>query len=189
MALRVRTQAKVISAQPRSTVSRHPGLLESRHFVHHAQLSRSERMSRVIFPAIMALIAAGLVASGSALGAQPVNTKSARAQSVSAKSARARSARVPSTTGLTGHDQLHQQARVAGKICMTEHEHGGEGALASRRGAEAAAIRHWESFTAWEYGKPWGRYSLAAGKNMECTNGGAVWLCNTRARPCRSARR
>jgi hypothetical protein len=153
---------------------------------------------------IAAPIAASLVASGSASGAQPVSaqpvsakavsTKSAGAQtadakSASAKPARTRSARVPSTAGLTGHDQLHQQGRLAGKICMTEHEHGGEGALASRRGAEAAAIRHWESFTAWEYGKPWGRYSLAVGKNMDCTNGGAVWVCNIRARPCRSAGR
>jgi hypothetical protein len=122
----------------------------------------------------MALIAAGLVVSGNA---------------VCAKSPRAQSPRAHSTTGLTGLDKLHQQARVAGKICMTEHEHGGEGALASRRGAEAAAIRHWESFTAWEYGKPWGRYRLAVGKNMECANGGAVWVCNTRARPCRPAGR
>lgn len=91
--------------------------------------------------------------------------------------------------GLTGHDKLHQQMRVGSKICMTEHEHGGEGTLASKKGAEAAAIRHWESFTAWEYGKPWGRYALAAGQKMECKAAGTGWVCSTRARPCRTAGR
>lgn len=119
-------------------------------------------MSRMFFPALVVLIAADLVSGSGAVRAQ-------------------------SATGLTGNDQLHEQARLGGKICMTAHEHGGEGSLPSRKGAEAAAIRHWEGFTTWEYGKPWGKYSLAVGKNMECANNGSVWVCNTRARPCRPA--
>ena len=94
-------------------------------------------------------------------------------------------AHAQSPAGLTGLDKMHQQTNVGGKVCMTDHEHGGEGALSSRKGAEAAAIRHWEGFTAWEYGKPWGRYSVAAGRKMECKNGGSGWVCSTRARPCR----
>jgi hypothetical protein len=46
-----------------------------------------------------------------------------------------------------GRDKFHTQARVGNKVCMTEHEHYGEGELPSRRGAEAAAKRAWSSFT------------------------------------------
>ncbi len=87
--------------------------------------------------------------------------------------------------GLTGLDKLHPQARVGGKTCMTDHEHGGEGTLPSKKGASEAAVRHWESFTAWEYGKPWGSYRLAAAKKMDCQQGGSGWVCKTTARPCR----
>lgn len=86
---------------------------------------------------------------------------------------------------VTGLDKLHAQARVGGKTCMTDHEHGGEGTLPSKKGATEAAIRHWEGFTAWEYGKPWGSYRLAAAKKMDCQQGGSGWVCKTTARPCR----
>jgi len=85
----------------------------------------------------------------------------------------------------TGLDKLHDQARVAGKTCMTDHEHGGEGTLPSKKGASEAAIRHWEGFTTWEYGKVWGSYRLAVGRKMDCQTGGSGWLCKTTARPCR----
>jgi hypothetical protein len=85
----------------------------------------------------------------------------------------------------TGLDKLHAQARVGGKTCMTDHEHGGEGTLPSKKGASEAAIRHWESFTTWEYGKPWGSYRQAVAKKMDCQSGGSGWLCKTTARPCR----
>lgn len=87
---------------------------------------------------------------------------------------------------VTGLDKLHAQAREGGRTCMTEHEHGGEGSLPSKKGASEAAARHWESFTVWEYGKAWGSYRLAAGKKMECAAGGAGWVCKTAARPCRN---
>lgn len=85
-------------------------------------------------------------------------------------------------TGLAG---IHSQARVGGKTCMTEHEHYGEGTMSSRKGAEQAAMRSWASFTAWEYGAPWGRYNMAVGKSMGCTQSGGQWVCKTTARPCR----
>lgn len=88
-------------------------------------------------------------------------------------------------SAMTGLDLLHAQARVGGKTCMTDHEHGGEGTLASKKGASEAAIRHWESFTAWEYGKAWGSYRLADAKTMDCQAGGSGWFCKTTARPCR----
>lgn len=90
-----------------------------------------------------------------------------------------------STASVTGIDKIHAQARVGGKVCMVDHEHFGEGNLPSKRGAQAAAVRAWESFTAWEYGTVWGRYSLAAAKKMSCSGSGAAWTCQTTARPCR----
>ena len=68
----------------------------------------------------------------------------------------------------TGLDKLHDQARVGGRTCMTDHEHGGEGSLPSKKGASEAAIRHWEGFTIWEYGKTRGSYRLAVGRKMDC---------------------
>jgi hypothetical protein len=89
----------------------------------------------------------------------------------------------------TGIDSIHAQARVGSRICMTEHEHYGESApWVSRKGAEAAAIRHWATFTAWEYGRVWGAYASAVGKTMTCEQMGGMWVCKTTARPCRSER-
>ena len=88
----------------------------------------------------------------------------------------------------TGLDRLHAQARVGGKVCMTEHEHYGEGTMASRRGAELAAMRAWSRFTAFEYGSQWGSYRAAAGKKLDCSQAGRSWVCKTWARPCRPAR-
>lgn len=89
---------------------------------------------------------------------------------------------------ITGIDKIHAQARVGGKVCMIRHEHGGDGTMPSEGGAEAAAIRAWEVFTADEYGTAWGEYELAAAKKMRCTPSGDAWTCQTTARPCRAAR-
>lgn len=93
---------------------------------------------------------------------------------------------LPAGAQTTGLDRLHTQARVGGKTCMTEHEHYGEGTMRTKRGAELAAMRAWSSFTAFEYGAPWGSYAAAAGKKMDCSkNSNETWLCKTTARPCR----
>ncbi len=93
----------------------------------------------------------------------------------------------PASAELTGLDRIHAQARVGSKVCMTEHEHYGEGNMPTRRAAERLAIRSWSGFTAFEYGRPWGSYRLAAGKRMECSQSSGRWLCKTWARPCRPA--
>jgi len=95
---------------------------------------------------------------------------------------------MPAGAQSTGLDRLHAQARVGGKVCMTEHEHYGEGTMASRRGAELAAMRAWSRFTAFEYGSQWGSYRAAAGKKLDCSQAGRSWVCKTWARPCRPAR-
>ena len=87
--------------------------------------------------------------------------------------------------GLSG---MHAKVRVGGKLCFADHSHAGNSAgHNSRKSAEAAAIRNWQDFTAWEYGLAWGSYSMAAGKSMQCSGGGS-WGCTIDARPCRGGR-
>ncbi len=78
------------------------------------------------------------------------------------------------------------KVKVGGKTCFKSHQHYGESPpWPSKRGAKAAAIRKWESFTTWEYGKAWGRYSNATGKSLSCAQAKGRWTCKTSARPCR----
>jgi hypothetical protein len=84
--------------------------------------------------------------------------------------------------GLAG---LHAWVRVGGKTCMADHYHDGSGTGRTRAAAQAAAIRAWIDFTAWEYGSRWGSYAAAVSKSMNCSGGGGNWTCSTSARPCR----
>jgi hypothetical protein len=84
--------------------------------------------------------------------------------------------------GLAG---LHAWVRVGGKTCMADHYHDGSGTGRTRAAAQAAAIRAWTDFTAWEYGNRWGSYAAAVSKSMNCSGGGGNWACSTSARPCR----
>jgi hypothetical protein len=89
----------------------------------------------------------------------------------------------------TGFAEMHAQARVGNKVCMTEHSHqGGSDGKATRKVAEVEAIRNWSSFTDFEYGSDWASFSLAVGKTMSCENNGG-WSCSVDARPCRLAGR
>ena len=98
------------------------------------------------------------------------------------------STQVQAKSTMTGTDQIHAQSRQGSRVCMSSHEHFGEGSLPSRKGAEGAAIRAWQVFTSWEYGSAWGQYAMAAGKSMTCSQSGGSWTCKTSARPCRSVR-
>lgn len=89
---------------------------------------------------------------------------------------------------ITGIDKIHAQARFGNRVCMTSHRHYGEGTMPSRNGAEAAAIRAWQVFTADEYGNAWGSHALATNKSMKCSQSGGFWTCGTIAYPCRPAR-
>ena len=78
------------------------------------------------------------------------------------------------------------KTRVGGKLCFRSHEHYGESPpWPSKGGAKAAAIRKWENFTSWEYGKRWGRYASATGRRLSCSKAKGSWVCKTSARPCR----
>ena len=86
----------------------------------------------------------------------------------------------------TGIAEIHAWVKVGRKTCMADHFHDGSGTGPTRATAERAAIRSWAEFTAWEYGDPWGRYSIAASKKTTCAQESATWRCAVEARPCRS---
>ena len=80
---------------------------------------------------------------------------------------------------------MHSWRRYGGRTCFSDHSHDSSGSGASRRLAEAAAIRGWTDFTSLEYGNAWARFSLAIGKTMRCDGGGSNWSCSLEAYPCR----
>jgi hypothetical protein len=85
----------------------------------------------------------------------------------------------------TGIAEIHSWVRVGHKTCMLDHFHDGSGTGPTRAQAERAAIRSWAEFTAWEYGTPWGRYSIAASRKATCSQEAGSWRCGVEARPCR----
>ena len=85
-----------------------------------------------------------------------------------------------------GLDDLHSKVRVGGRICMADHYHDGSGTGPTLARAQAAAIRSWIDFTAWEYGSRWGSYSASVGKRMSCSGGAGSYSCSVSSRPCRS---
>ena len=93
---------------------------------------------------------------------------------------------MPAGTALAqGMDDLHSKVRVGGRVCMADHFHDGSGTGSTRARAQAAAIRAWIDFTAWEYGGRWGSYGAAISKSMSCSGGPGNYSCSTSARPCR----
>ena len=84
----------------------------------------------------------------------------------------------------TGIAVIHPWVKVGRKICFEDHYHYGSGSGPTQKQAQADAINSWEWPTGLEYGSSWGDYRLAVGKSMKCTRSGAVWSCDTQARPC-----
>jgi hypothetical protein len=85
-----------------------------------------------------------------------------------------------------GLDELHSKVRVGGRICMADHFHDGSGTGRTVAQAQAAAIRAWIDFTAWEYGRRWGSYGASVSKRMSCSGGAGSYSCSVSSRPCRS---
>lgn len=85
----------------------------------------------------------------------------------------------------TGFASMHNQARVGGKMCMTDHYHYGSGDGATKAAAQRAAIGSWQSFTDFEYGSDWARFSKAVGKRVSCSQSGSGYSCQVEGRPCR----
>lgn len=85
----------------------------------------------------------------------------------------------------TGLASIHNLARVGKKLCMTDHYHYGSGNGRTKALAERAAIASWQSFTDFEYGSVWARFSNAAAKRVSCSQSGGDYSCQVEARPCR----
>lgn len=79
-----------------------------------------------------------------------------------------------------------------GKVCRFEgknpHYHiSASRYMALREAALAKAIRKWDRFAAWEYGKAWGNFHNAERKSIDCATGvtGRKWKCAVKGQPCR----
>lgn len=90
----------------------------------------------------------------------------------------------------TGLASMHSWVQVGrNKTCMASHTHDGSGNGKTKKDAEKAAIRSWESFTIWEYGPQWGRYSESVSKTVNCDRTtGSEFSCHVNSRPCKSTR-
>ncbi len=80
---------------------------------------------------------------------------------------------------------MHDQVRVGGKMCMTDHYHYGNGDGPTKAAAQKDAIGSWQSFTDFEYGSDWARFSKAVAKKTSCSQSGGGFSCQVEARPCR----
>ncbi len=85
-----------------------------------------------------------------------------------------------------GLTDLHDKVRVGNKICFSDHYHDGSSSgHKSRDAAEAAAVKTWQNFTAWEYGSAWGNFWIAANRGVKCDQSGGAWSCHVQAKACR----
>lgn len=91
----------------------------------------------------------------------------------------------PAIADETGFASMHSQARVGGKLCMTDHWHYGNGSGASKKAAQRDAISSWQNFTDFEYGRSWAFFRNAAERGISCSNSGGSVNCQVQARPCR----
>lgn len=96
---------------------------------------------------------------------------------------------VPVQAQETGLASIHSWVAVGRKTCMATHTHDGAGTGKTKKDAEKAAIRSWESFTIWEYGPPWGRFSESVSKIINCDkNTSSEFACQVNSRPCKTAK-
>jgi hypothetical protein len=94
--------------------------------------------------------------------------------------------RRPQQAQETGVAEIHSWVKIGRKTCMLDHYHDGSGNGRTRKQAERAAIAAWSEFTAWEYGTPWARYTIAESRQTTCTpQSRRAWSCAVQARPCR----
>ena len=91
----------------------------------------------------------------------------------------------PALADDTGFASAHDLRREGGRLCQVGHYHSGGGAGRTRKAAELDAIKSWQSFTAFEYGSDWARFSKAASKSMRCSQSSNGYDCNVEARACK----
>lgn len=91
----------------------------------------------------------------------------------------------PALADDSGFAYMHDLRKEAGKTCFTDHWHYGNGSGATKAVAQKEAIGSWVSFTDFEYGSDWARFSRAAEKGLSCSKGGSGFDCQIQARPCK----
>ena len=69
----------------------------------------------------------------------------------------------------TGFAYMHDLRKEGGRTCFTDHWHYGSGNGATKAAAQKDAVGSWASFTAFEYGSDWARFSKAVSKRMSCS--------------------
>ncbi len=91
----------------------------------------------------------------------------------------------PAMADDTGFASAHDLRREGGRTCQVGHYHSGAGTGRTRKAAEADAIKSWSSFTAFEYGTDWARFSKAASKRISCSASSNGYDCSLEARACK----
>ncbi|WP_291179085.1 hypothetical protein [Hyphomicrobium sp.] len=91
----------------------------------------------------------------------------------------------PAVADDTGFAYMHDLRREGGKTCFTDHYHYGNGSGATKAAAQKDAIGSWASFTDFEYGSDWARFSRAASKSISCSGSAGSVSCQIEARPCK----
>jgi len=92
----------------------------------------------------------------------------------------------PALADDTGFAYMHDLRKERGRTCFTDHYHYGSGSGPTKAAAQKAAIGSWASFTDFEYGSDWARFSRAASKGMSCSRTGSGGFdCQIEARPCK----
>lgn len=91
----------------------------------------------------------------------------------------------PAAADDTGFAYMHDLRKEGGRTCFTDHYHYGSGSGPNKAAAQKAAIGSWASFTDFEYGSDWARFSRAASKRMTCSDGAGNVDCQLEARPCK----
>jgi len=85
----------------------------------------------------------------------------------------------------SGLAAMHDLRREAGKLCMSDHYHWGNGSGSTKAAAQKDAIRSWIDFTALEYGARWASFARAASKKTSYTKESSGWSATVEGRPCR----
>lgn len=91
----------------------------------------------------------------------------------------------PASADDTGFAYIHDLRKEGGRTCFTDHYHYGSGSGATKAAAQKDAIGSWVSFTDFEYGSDWARYTKAASKSVSCSGSGGSFSCQIEARPCK----
>lgn len=82
-------------------------------------------------------------------------------------------------------DGLHSKIHIGNRVCFSDHTHTGSSSGLTKAQAVQAAVKDWSDFTAFEYGKEWGAFSLSWAKSIRCEPSSGKWSCHIEAKPCR----